>query len=92
MDFSDSTEELDFKDIWNNKNSDDFLRYLKFEAYNFGFIMTHLLMGFIIFGTFFNSRHGQISHYVIGIMASLSILRLLTIEVLSRQFRVGRIF
>ena len=35
---NDGDEQSD--DVWSNKNSDDFLRYFKFEAFTFGYYMT----------------------------------------------------
>lgn len=39
---SDLYERVQKDDLWNNKKSDDFLRYLKFEAFNFGYLLTAL--------------------------------------------------
>ena len=39
----------DGNDIWHNKNSDDFLRYIKWESFNFGFYLTHFLMTIVVF-------------------------------------------
>jgi len=35
-------------DIWGSKNSDDFLRYLKWEAFTVGFYLTQLFMNLYI--------------------------------------------
>jgi len=53
MDFSTSRSANDMKGIWNNKNSDDFMRYLKFEIFAFGFVMSHLLMGIFLLYRFY---------------------------------------
>ena len=41
---------LDFNGIWNNKSSDDFLRYLKWEAFNYGYFFTMIIvLGYIVY-------------------------------------------
>lgn len=38
------SQDISPRDIWSNKKSDDYLRYLKWEAFNFSYLMAALLM------------------------------------------------
>lgn len=40
--------EVSVDDIWNMKDSDDFLRYLKFEAINYTFLLTMMFISIIL--------------------------------------------
>ena len=46
------TKDLDRNDVWHNKNSDDFLRYLKWECFTIGYNMAYLIMVNIVFAYF----------------------------------------
>ena len=39
-------------DIWLMKDADDFLRYLKFEAINYGYLFAHLFMAIYLLAVF----------------------------------------
>lgn len=41
---ADSYSQHNLDDIWNQKSSDDFLRYMKFEANNYGFLGANLIL------------------------------------------------
>ena len=48
-DFDDEIASKDTnQDIWNNKNSDDFLRYFKWEAFNFSHYLCQMLMALLV--------------------------------------------
>lgn len=39
------------RDIWDNKKSDDFLRYLKWEAFQYGYFITAAIMNIFLYST-----------------------------------------
>lgn len=41
-----SVDVMNVNDLYNMKDSDDFLRYFKFEAINFSYLLAHLIMSF----------------------------------------------
>jgi hypothetical protein len=61
---------MDFNGIWNSKDSDDFLRYLKWEAFNFSYFFSMIIvLGIIVYYEFFefNSMTTGLS-IVIGLL------------------------
>lgn len=60
----------DFNGIWNSKDSDDFLRYLKWEAFTFGYVFSMVIMNIIIlwWETFERNRITTVLLIVIGLL------------------------
>ena len=50
----------DYTSLWNSKDSDDFLRYLKWEAFTYGYFAAMLFMiTFIDYGKYYRGHYGS---------------------------------
>jgi len=91
-------KERDHNDVWNAKQNDDFLRYLKWEAFNFSFYFTHLLMGNIVFVYFQNYYEyytyagAPYNRNFIIVQVLLNVMRVVNLRVFQLQLKRGHIF
>mmetsp|Transcript_9104 Transcript_9104/g.13878 ORF Transcript_9104/g.13878 Transcript_9104/m.13878 type:complete len:223 (+) Transcript_9104:542-1210(+) len=83
-------------DIWSNKDTDDFLKYLKWEAFNFGYFLSMGFMDQLMFFNFYISYWDKVSLnemlFLVGLNAAYMISRILDIVLFQLQLQSGRTF
>ena len=74
---------MDFNGVWNTKDTDDFLRYFKWEAFQFGYIFSMVFVLFIIlyYETF---KFNRMTNYLMLVIIMLVIKRTYMVAIFVR--------
>lgn len=83
------------RDIWDNKKSDDFLRYLKWEAFQYGYFITAAIMNIFLYSTIgseSNEADKAIKAFCLQALLFFFIKRAIQLKVLQYQLRQGSRF
>jgi hypothetical protein len=77
-------------DIWLMKDAEDFLRYVKFEAINYGYLFAHLFMAIYILVVYSHTYTSMMNAFVIVLLVwrVLDIIELHYIEAYDEDIRV----